>query len=164
MDSFQHVMNQYHEQLAKGAIQKAYRGLMEYIMNLRTHFMKKYPDFFVSGSIYYGYMDMTYFSFTPRSIKDYKLKIALVFIHEEMRFEAWLAAANKQLQEKYWKLIKESSWNKYHLVSTTQGVDSIVESVLVDDPDFDNLDALTDEIERESLKFIRDIEDLLPKL
>ena len=66
MQSFQEYINEYRKQLAKGAIQKAYKGLMEYIMGLRTHFKNKYPDYFVSGSIYYGYMDMTYFSFTPQ--------------------------------------------------------------------------------------------------
>ena len=38
-------------------------------MELRTQLKNKYPDYFVSGSIYYGYMDMTYFSFFPESLK-----------------------------------------------------------------------------------------------
>jgi hypothetical protein len=58
MESFHEYMNEYREQLGKGAIQKAYKGLMEYIMGLRTHFKNKYPDYFISGSIYYGYMNM----------------------------------------------------------------------------------------------------------
>ena len=74
MEPFHEYMNEYKKQLEKGAIQKAYKGLMEYIMDLRTHFKNKYPDYFVSGSIYYGYMDMTYFSFIPKSLKDRKLK------------------------------------------------------------------------------------------
>ena len=59
MKSFQENMNEYKKQLEKGAIKEAYKGLMEYIMDLRTHFKNEYPDYFVSGSIYYGYMDMT---------------------------------------------------------------------------------------------------------
>ena len=163
MESFQEYMNEYRKQLEKGAINKAYKGLMEYIMSLRTHFKNKYPDYFVSGSIYSGYMDMTYFSFFPKSFKDRKLKIAIVFIHEAFRFEVWLAGNNKQVQSKYWQLFKESDWNKYHIVSTTQGVDSIVEHILVDDPDFNDLDTLTVQIERESLKFIKDIESFIYK-
>ena len=80
MGSFHENMNEYKKQLEKGAIQEAYKGLMEYIMDLRTHFQKKYPDHFVSGSLYYGYMDMTYFSFFPESLKLRKLKIGIVFI------------------------------------------------------------------------------------
>jgi hypothetical protein len=161
MESLHVYMNEYRKQLAVGAIQKAYKGLMEYIMDLRTFLMNKYPDYFVSGGIYYGYMDMTYFSFYPESIKQRKLKIAIVFVHETFRFEVWLAGYNKQVQSKYWKLFKESDWNQYHLVPTTQGVDSIIESVLVDNPDFRDFEALTTQIERETLIFIKDIESFL---
>jgi hypothetical protein len=124
MGSFHESINEYKKQLKKGAIQEAYKGLMEYIMGLRTHFQKKYPDYFVSGNIYYGYMDMTYFSIIPESLKQRKLKIAIVFVYETFRFEVWLAGANKQVQSKYWKMFKESGWNKYQIVPTTKGVDS----------------------------------------
>jgi len=100
---------------------------MAYIMDLRVHFKNKYTGYFVSGSIYYGYMDMTYFSCIPKSLKRRNLKIAIVFIHDTFRFEVWLAGYNKKVQTKYWKLIKEINWNKYHIVSTTKGVDSIIE-------------------------------------
>jgi hypothetical protein len=61
-------MIEFRKQLEKGTIKEAYRRLIEYIMGLKTYLMKKYPNYFVSGSIYYGYMDMTYFSFTPESL------------------------------------------------------------------------------------------------
>jgi hypothetical protein len=161
MGSFADYMAEYKQQLGKGVIQKAYKGLMEYVMELRTYFMNKYPDYFVSGSIYFGYMDMTYFSFYPKSLKDHNLKVAIVFLHEACRFEVWLAGANKQVQTKTWKLIKESTCDQYPLVPTTKGVDSIIEHVLVDQPDFGDLDALTREIEAETLKFIKDLESFL---
>jgi hypothetical protein len=163
MESFHEYINEYRKQLGKGYIQKAYKGLMEYIMGLRTHFKNKYPDYFVSGSIYYGYMDMTYFPFFPKSFKQRSLKIAIVFIHDTFRFEVWLAGYNKQVQTQYWKLFKESNWNKYHLVPTTKGVDSIMEYTLADNPDFSDLDALTKQIERGTLCFINDIEDFLSR-
>lgn len=161
MGSFQDDMVEYKKQLEKGAIQAAYKGLMEYLMGLRTYFQNKYPGHVVSGSIYYGYMDMTYFSFFTQSLKDRNLKIAIVFIHATCRFEVWLAGSNKQIQSKYWKLIKESGWKKYRLVPTTQGVDSILESVLVGDPDFGKLEALTNQIETATLEFIQDVESFL---
>jgi hypothetical protein len=108
-------------------------------------------------------MDMTYFSFFPNSLKDRKLKIAIVFIHDAFRFEVWLAGNNKQVQSKYWKLFKESDWNNYHIVSTTKGVDSIVEHILVDNPDFSDLDTLTEQIESATLKFIKHVESFLSK-
>jgi len=161
MGSFHESMTEYRNQLEQGAIQVAYKGLMEYILGLRTYFKNKYPDHHVSGSIYYGYMDMTYFSFIPDSFKQRSLKIAIVFVHETFKFEVWLAGVNKQIQQKYWELFKESNWNKYPLVPTTKGVDAVIEHVLIADPDFSDLDALTDQIEQATLIFIRDVESFL---
>ena len=161
MKSFHEYMSEYRKQMKKGDIKEAYKGLMEYIMDLRVHFKNKYPDYFVSGSIYYGYMDMTYFSFIPESLKRRKLKIAIVFIHDTCRFEVWLGGYNKQVQTEYWKLVTESGWNKYHIVPTTTGVDSIIENILVDNPDFSDLNTLTKQIERGTLKFIEDVESFL---
>lgn len=161
MESFPEHIEEYKRQLEKGAIQKAYQGLMEYVMDLRTYFKNQYPDYGVSGSIYYGYMDMTYFSIYPKALKDRKLKIAIVFLHEAFRFEVWLSGQNKQVLKKYWKLIQESGLAKYRIVSPGKGIDSIVESVLVDDPDFHDLDAVTEQIENGTLRFIQDIENFL---
>ena len=161
METFQEAMDEYRKQLEKGTIQKAYQGLMEYIMGLRTYLKKKHPDYFLSGSIYYGYMDMTYFSFTPEALKQRNLKIAIVFLHEAFRFEVWLGGYNKQVQAKYWEWFKESGWDSYHLVPTTEGADSILEHTLVEDPDFSDPDSLTEQIERETLIFIADVESFL---
>jgi hypothetical protein len=154
-------MIEYRKQLEKGAIQTAYKGLMEYFMGLRTHFSKKYPHYSLSGSIYFGHMDMTYFSIFPKTLKDRSLKIAIVFLHEAFRFEVWLAGVNKQVQTKYWKLIKESDWDKYHLVPTPIRTDSIIEYVLADNPDFSDLETLTEQIEMKTMKFIIDVESFL---
>lgn len=161
MGSFHEDMQEYQKLLEKGVIQKAYKGLMEYLMDLRIHFKNQYPDFFVAGNLYYGYMDMTYFSVIPESLKQQNLKIAIVFLHEACRFEVWLSGYNKQVQSRYWKLIKDSGWKKYHLVTDIKGADSILEFVLVAKPDFDDLDSLTSLIERGALNFIHDVESFL---
>lgn len=62
---------------------------------------------------------------------------------------------------KYWKLFKESNWNKYRIPSTTKDADSILEYNLVENPDFGNLDALTNQIESGTLAFIKDVETFL---
>lgn len=160
MSTLQEQMTEYKKQLKKGMVQKAYKGLMDYIMTLRTHFKNKYPDYSVSG-IYFGYMDMTYFAITPRSLTDRKLKIAVVFVHENCRFEVWLAGQNKQVQKQYWQLFKETGWNKYYLVSTTRSADAILEHILVEDPDFSSPDILTKQIEQGLLTFIMDIDRYL---
>jgi hypothetical protein len=106
-------------------------------------------------------MDMSYFAFTPPSLLTCKLKVAIVFIHESCRFEVWLAAANKQIQSSYWKRFKDSNWIKYRLVPPGKGVDAILDHVLVQEPDFNDLDGLSMQIESELLKFTKDIENFL---
>ncbi|MFC1951298.1 DUF7000 family protein [Chloroflexota bacterium] len=163
MESFAQYMNEYRNQLEEGHIKQAYAGLMQYIMDLRTHFAKKYSSYFVSGSIYQGYMDMTYFSFSPASLKNHKLKIAIVFVYDTFRFEVWLSGYNRSVQAQYLKLLNESNWNKYHVATTAKGTDSIIDHVLVDNPDFGDLNALTGQIESGALGFTRDIENFLSK-
>ncbi len=159
MESLHEAIGEYRKQLEIGVIKKAYRGLMEYLASLRTYFANKYPGYFVSGGLYFGYMDMSYFSFSPETLKKRNLKIAIVFVHDTCRFEAWLAGYNKAVQAKTWELLKESGWAKYRLVPDLKGADSILEHVLVETPDFRDLGALTGQIERETLTFIADVED-----
>jgi hypothetical protein len=163
MKPFHVSMDEYKRQMKKGDVREAYKGLMEYILELRSYFKKRYPDYVVPGSIYYGYMDMTYFSFFPASFKRKKLKVAVVFIHETCRFEVWLAGYNKQVQTHYWRLLIESDWRKYHIPATTKGIDSILEHVVVEHPDFSNLDELTQQIENGTVTFIKNVEDFLSK-
>ena len=161
VDAFHEAMMEYRSQLAKGAIIAAYRGLMDYFNGLRGYFQKKYPKVSVSGSVYYGFMDMTYFAVFPESLKRRKLKVAIVFLHEAFRFEVWLSAANKAVQAEYWNLVRERGWKKYRIPSTTKGVDSIIEHIVVDKPDFRDLDSLTEQIESGTLIFIDDDENFL---
>jgi hypothetical protein len=161
MDTFSECMAEYQKQMQIGMVPKAYKGLMDYILDLRNYFKKKYPDWSVSGSLYTGYMDMTYFALVPDSFKQRGLKIAVVFIHETCRFEVWLSAVNKQVQAEYWQVINDSGWSTYRLVPSVQGYDSILETVLVESPDFGDLNGLTGQIEQGTASFIQDVEKFL---
>lgn len=160
LTSLQQNLTTYRAMLQKGIVQAAYLGLMQYLMALRTHFQNRYPELAVSG-FYQGYMDMSYFACFPAALKERKLKIAVVFVYEAFRFEVWLSGANKQVMAEYWQQIRQSDWNKYTLVADPQKADSILECVLIADPDFGDLDALTGQIEKGTLQFIRDIEEFL---
>lgn len=158
-ESLNEFIEDYLEQLESQTIQKGYKGLMNYLMSLRTHLLNKYPNKFQIGRFYQGYMDMSYFPITPKSLKDLKLKIGLVFNHEKIRFELWLVGQNKQVQNKHWVSFNESDWNKYKISETAQ--ESIITHTIVLEPDFNEPDKLTQQIERAILKFIADIEDVL---
>jgi hypothetical protein len=159
--SLHQYLGEYRKQLSKGTVKKAYQGLMEYFDALRLHLEKQYPDYFLSGSVQPGQMDYTYFYFFPKTLKHKGLKIMILFIHDTFKIEAWLAGYNKNVQAKYLKLFKENGWDKHHLAASTKGIDYIADSVLVDNPDFSDLEALTGQIESRILKFIKDVEDFL---
>lgn len=164
MGSLQEFMGEYKKQLEKGEIQQAYRGLMDYMLSLRVYFQKKYPDYEVPGNLYFGYMDMTYFAIIPPELKRRKLKVAVVFLHEAFRFEVWLSGVNRQVQVNFSNLIREKEWSKYSLTTNPKASDSILEHFLLDNPDFNDLDKITVDIERGTVEFIQNIEDFLRNL
>ncbi|MEA5077692.1 MAG: hypothetical protein VB013_03905 [Anaerolineaceae bacterium] len=161
MGTLQENMLEYHSQLEKGKIQLAYKGLMEYLSALRSDFARHYPQFELPGALYFGYMDMSYFAIVPPSLKPHKLKIAVVFLHQEFRFEVWLSGVNRQVQTEYWQKIKESGWSRYPLVAKIQGSDAILEHILMTDPNFDDPARLTASIETGTVHFITEISDLV---
>lgn len=162
MPSIRKDMEILHGQLRNGAIQRAYRALLSYMMELRTHFRNKYPESSVSA-IYQGYMDMTYFAISPPLLKQRDLKIAIVFNYEAFRFEAWLSGRNRKVNRQYWELFKDREWPTYRVVTPATGVDSIVECDLAKDFDLSDRDALTKTIESGTRAFIEDIEAFLSK-
>lgn len=164
MNNFHESMMDYRSQLAKGNIQQAYRGLMEYLAGLRTHFQKRFPDYEVPRNMYTGYMDMTYFALIPEFFKQRKLKIAIVFLHEEFRFEVWLSGVNRQVQAQFWQQLKDINLEQYHLVADPVKADAIIEHVLAADPDFSDLASLTETIEKGTTRFFKDMKGFLSEL
>ena len=160
MQSIQEDMNELRGQLRTGAIQKAYKALLDYMMDLRTRFKNRYPGYSISG-LYQGYMDMTYFAIVPPSLKQRNLKIAIVFNYEAFRFEAWLAGTNRQVQRKYWEMFRDCRWTEYRVVTPAKGVDSIIECNLAVNFDFGDLASLAASIEKNAAEFIADVEEFL---
>lgn len=164
MKSLNKAMAEYNRQLEKGTIRQAYRQLMEFMKGLRVYFYNTYPDHFVSGSIYQGFMDFTFLNFTPKKLRERKLKILVLFVHEDCSFNVWLCGANKKVQKKYWEWIKEQEWNRYIVPTSIEGKDYIIEHRLEENPDFDNLESLQDKIEKETLAFTQEVINFLAKV
>jgi hypothetical protein len=157
MPSIEKDMQELQRQLQSGSIQRAYRALLRYMADLRTRFKSRYPTYSVSG-LYQGYLDMTYFALVPPSLAARGLKIAIVFNYGAFRFEAWLAAANRQVQRQTWELLKDARWPGYRVAAPAPGVDAIIECDLADGFDFGDLDALTAAIEKKAARFTKDVE------
>lgn len=150
----------YTTQLSKGNIQKAYRGIMTFMSSLSTYLENKYQNY-TTSALYFGYMDMTYFAFTPPDLKNRKLKIAVVYMHEQGRFEIWLGGSNRKIQAEYIKLMSHKYIGGYKLSQVMPGVDSIIESIMVEQPDFDHSEELKKQIEKKAIEFINDITSII---
>ena len=133
---------------------------MTFMSSLRADLESKYPDYAMS-TLYFGYMDMTYFAFTPPQLRQKKLKIAIVYLHEENRFEVWLAGNNRQIQAEYNALLSQRELGKYALSQINPGVDAIIAYSIIEKPDFDDPDSLKAQIETGTMEFIHDITAML---
>jgi hypothetical protein len=160
MDPAEQIYNAYKQLLSEGKVQKAYRSIIQFMVKLQIGLKTDYPNFEVSG-VYQGYMDMTYFSFTPPALSALGLKIAIVFLHESFTFQVWLSARNRQLRGKFINLLRQLGWNPAEISTTGPGIDSVVENVLVSEPDFEDPLALSDQILAGSLEFSSKIEAIL---
>ncbi len=155
-------IREYRLQLGKGHIQKAYRGIMTFMSDLRAYLENNHPDH-TTGALYFGYMDMTYFAFTPAALKDRKLKIAIVFLHEACRFEAWLAGNNRQTQAETIATLSRKNTGRYALSQIQPGVDSIIAWPVAEAPDFDWPEELKKEIETKTMGFVGDMMAMLQR-
>ncbi len=161
MENLNKYVSIYKEQLEKGDILIAYNELVKFVMKLRTDFIKNLSDQYTFAGILHGYMDYTYFYYSNDFLKSKKLKFGLVLNHLEMRFEIWLLGNTISNQKKYWELLKTTKWNKD---KTEMPKYSILETTLVEHPDFDNLNALTQQIEAKMITVSNDIMDYLKTL
>ena len=143
----------YKELLKNGDLQIAYAALVKYVQKLKTTFSKDLGDSYSFGNVFQGYMDYTYFYLSNDYLKNKKLKLGLIFNHHDMRFEVWLLGQTKDVQEKYWNLLKNTKWS----TSSEMPQYSIFEVPLVENPDFNDLDSLAENIKNKLVFVAEDI-------
>lgn len=160
MKNFSNCVNVYQKHLKRGDIQEAYTGLVKYVMKVRSILSKNLADKFSFVTLFQGYMDYTYFYYANDFLKRRKLRLGLVLNHSKMRFEIWLLGQNLETQEKYWQFFKNTKWNKNRTVRPQY---SILETVLVENPNFNNLDALSQQIEKTLITISDEIIDDIKK-
>lgn len=152
MKDLNYFVDKYKGQLEKGDIQEAYVGLVKFVTRLATTLSQNLSESYSFGSLFQGFMDFTYFYYTNDFLKKRKLKMGLVLNHSKMQFEIWLLGQTIPIQEKYWQYFKTTKWNKGRL---TKPKYSILETVIIDKPNFKDLDKLSVQIENK-LVFVTD--------
>lgn len=159
-NSLNGLVRDYTRRLADGRVQRAYRGVLAFMSDLQAGLEAQYPDH-ATSALYPGYLDMTYFAFTPADLKARRLKIAIVYLHAEGRFEAWLAGANRQVQADTARMLDGHDLGGYALSDIRPGVDAIIATVLDGQPDFDGAEALGRRLADGAMAFAHDMQSLL---
>lgn len=158
MKNLNHYVAIYKNQLDKGDILIAYKQLVKFVRKLRVDFKKNLSDQYSFTGILHGYIDYTYFYYSNDFLKSKKLKFGLVLNHLEMRFEIWLLGNTLNIQKEYWNLLKDSKWNKDREEMPKY---SILESIIVEEPNFDNLSSLAEKIEK---RLIEESDEIIDKI
>jgi hypothetical protein len=161
LPDLQNRLEVYRRAMQDGVLPDAYRTIVVAMMEIRSHCARKLPVNSVSGSLYQGYMDMTFFSVVPESLRLLKLKIVVVFLHDKFSLEIWLAGTNRKVQTRYCELFSKITDCPYRISKPEPGVDSILEFDLDLNPDFSNQSTLTIKVEEGLSSFISDVKLLL---
>lgn len=162
MPSLGQDVRAYTRALQDGVIPRAYKGVLSFVSQLQSRLLEQFPGC-AAGAFYPGYLDMTYFALTPPELRESKLKLALVYLHAENRFELWLAANNRALQAEMAKRLASISLGGYELTQPAPGVDAIIARVAATAPDFDQPDDLAKTLANAFAAFARDMTALFQK-
>lgn len=158
--NFTDSIDEYRRISQEGEIPKAYAGLIRFMLDLRSAFNTMHPELAVSGNFYQGYMDLTFFTLHPEFLKVRKLKIVVVFMHQPFRFEVWLAGVNRKVRDQYLNQFKNLNTALHRLTLSRSGRDSILETILADNPDFSDVSKLTEQLVNGTMAFIREVQEI----
>jgi len=144
----------YQKLVVAGDVQVAYEALLKYMMALKAHFHKEWGKQYVFGNVSPGYMDFSYFPFSDGFLRERMLRFSVVLNHKEMCFEVWLMGRNAEVQARYWEVLKGAVWNEHR---TTMPKYSVLECVVVEKPDFSDLEKLSKEIEKCAMRLAEEV-------
>lgn len=160
MKALNQLIKDYTSLLQQGEIQVAYKRILEFMGRLRADMMKRYPDY-DAGSVYQGYMDMSYFSLSTKRLKDKGLKIAIVYLHEKGDFEVWLSARNREIAKKYESVLNNNIASLIPVFHDANNQDAMIEATLTTTPDFEDQASLMNVLETGVEKFVVTIDGLV---
>jgi|SRR5688572_13628791 len=90
----------------------------------------------------------------------YKEELEKGDINPKMQFEVWLLGQTIPIQEKYWQFFKTAKWNNDR---ATKPKYSILEAILIENPDFNDLDLLSQQVESKLVTVSSNIIDDIKK-
>ena len=160
MKPMNQLVEEYTRLLSTQEIQTAYRGILEFMGKLRADWIRRYPSDDV-GSLYQGYMDMSYFSISTPLLRAKGLKIALVYQHEKGQFEVWLSARNRESAKRFASERMARQLEPLPVFHDADNLDAVIECTLADKPDFENQAALSERLCQGAVTFMEAVGGVL---
>ncbi|NLI53609.1 MAG: hypothetical protein GX417_04715 [Clostridiales bacterium] len=160
MKSLASCIEAYCGAVAAGDLPRAYRGILASLSAFKSAWQTAHPEDAV-GSVYAGYMDMSFVAVAPDALAARRLKVSLVFLHAEARFSLWLAAGNRAIQAKTASELRKKPLGAYAFCPLQPGVDAIIASEIPPPYAFDDPEALSGPLLLAAEAFLADMEALL---
>lgn len=152
---YKEKINRYTREVAVGDFPQVYRKILDSLSEIRRLIQKNHPDLTVGG-LYPGYMDISFFTVVSPELKARQLKLVLVYVHGTGAFEAWLAAINRGVQQRYHSLLEERELRAFTLSPHGPGIDHLIKKTLVEKPDFE-CPLLLEQIDESLIHFHQEI-------
>lgn len=153
------LLNTYRTLLQTTELQKSYQEFVALFRFLRIRLAELMPEYKFQGNIVENAMDYSYFQFTDEELKAAGLKIAVVFVHADFRFEVWLSGVNRKVQRKYYEQLKDCEL-AYELTDNPERKDYILRCPIDDGFDISDGEAAAEEIRKAAVEMIRYAEDI----
>ena len=154
------VIDSYCLAVAQGGLPRAYRGILAQLSQFQTAWEQAHPQDNV-GALYPGYLDMSFVAIAPAAFGARRLKISLVYLHEDGRFTLWLTAGNRSIQAEVSNELAKKPLGAYSLTVLKPGVDAIISKDIPLPYFFDEPERLTAHLMDATEHFLFDMSALL---
>lgn len=138
------LLNEYKTILQTTDLIEAYQEFIKLFRFLRLELEKAMTEYRFQGNIAENGMGYSYFLFWNEELKNKGLKIAVVFVHRDFRFEVWVSGFNRKYQSKYYDILKDKEI-PFDLTSSPTKTDYILR-VPADISDISNGDYVVEKI------------------
>ncbi len=100
MELNEEMLKEYARLMKNTDMQKGYQEFIRLFRYVHTELKRMMPEYTFTQNIAENRMDFAYFQASDAELKDRGLKLQVVFIHAECRFEVWLSGYNRQVQKR----------------------------------------------------------------
>lgn len=145
MEFNKNYLSEYKKLIETTDLQKGYQEFIKLFRFLRTELKKALPEYDFSGHIVENNMDFAYFQLSDDELIASGLKIQVVFIHKDFRFEVWVSGYNRKIQCAYYEKLK-SQTIPYALNNNPNRVDYIIKTPLNENLDLSDGFGVLEEI------------------